>query len=316
MNIEHSHVAGIRAIGRPATRIGHGRVGYRPDIDGLRAVAVVLVLLYHLGVRFARGGLIGVDVFFVISGYLITSIILDDLDAGQFSLLRFYERRVRRIFPALFVVLVATTVVAVWLLLPSELTTYAKSLIAAVFFVANIFYYDLGGYFTSTAESQPLVHVWSLAVEEQFYVFFPLLLMALYRFRNGAAVAPGLILIALLSLGVSIPLVYVSPDAAFYLLPPRAWELLTGCILALGIVPDVTSKFARDILAAAGLVAILVAGAVYNRSVTFPGFAALVPCLGAAAIIHCGRQRDATATKLLASRPEIFIGLISYSLSL
>ena len=289
---------------------------YRPDIDGLRAIAVVLVVMYHLGVGFTKGGFVGVDVFFVISGFLITQIIGTDIRDGCFSLVQFYERRVRRIFPALFCVLLSTSVAGALFLFPPELEYLGKTLGAATGFVANILFYNGSGYFAGTSELIPLLHTWSLAVEEQFYLLFPLALAPLLRWRGGSRCVPVFALGAALSLASCLVLTKYERSAAFFLLPPRAWELLLGCLLALGAFPEFRSRPLRQLASAAGLVAILIAGGAFNRTVSFPGWAALLPCLGAVLVIHTGARGDTLVCRLLSSRGAVFIGLVSYSLYL
>lgn len=287
---------------------------YRPDIDGLRALAIFAVVIYHLG-KLSKGGFIGVDVFFVISGYLITTIILNDMEAGRFSIAGFYERRVRRIFPALFACLAATTIAGYFLMFPAEFVSLAKSVIAATFFVANLFYAETTGYFQVPAQTLPLIHTWSLAVEEQFYLLFPLALILLARFGNKATVAV-LTIAGFASLIWSELLVRTQSDAGYYLLAPRGFELLIGSLLAFNAVPEIKTQKTREVLSALGLLAILIPTFAYNKSTPFPGLWALVPCLGAAALIHTGRLQDTFASKLLSSRPFVGLGLISYSLYL
>ena len=287
---------------------------YRPDIDGLRAVAIFAVVIYHLG-KLSKGGFIGVDVFFVISGYLITSIILSDMEAGRFSIASFYERRIRRIFPALFACLAATTIGGYFLMFPAEFVFLAKSVLAATFFVANLFYAETAGYFQAPTQTLPLIHTWSLAVEEQFYLLFPLALILLARFGNKATVAV-LTVTAFASLVWSEVLVRTQSDAAYYPLAPRGFELLIGSLLAFGSVPEIKTQKAREVLSAFGLLAILIPTFAYNKTTPFPGLCALVPSFGAAALIHTGRLRDTFASKLLSSRPFVSLGLISYSLYL
>jgi len=194
---------------------------YRREIDGLRALAVVPVILFHAGFGFVRGGFVGVDVFFVISGYLITGIILADLASGRFSIARFYERRARRILPALFLVMAASLPFAWWWLLPSDLKEFAQSLIAIPLFVSNILFLRKSGYFDTAAELKPMLHTWSLAVEEQFYLLFPLLLMLAWRLRRNWLLAL-LLGIALASLAAAQWGALHHPMASFFLLPTRA----------------------------------------------------------------------------------------------
>lgn len=289
-------------------------IQHRSDIDGLRAVAVGLVVLFHLGLP-VHGGFVGVDVFFVISGYLITSILHGDLERGRYSLLEFYQRRARRILPALLAMLLLSTLAALWLLLPSDLRGFGLSLGSTALFVSNIYFWIDTGYFAAAAEARPLLHTWSLAVEEQFYLLFPLLLAALHRhLRPGLRGLLALLTVA--SLLYSEWLRGQAPASAFYLLPARAWELLLGSLLALGAVPALRSRAQREALGLVGLAAILGSALFYSEKTAFPGFSALLPCLGAALLIHSGAARDSLGYRLLSLPPLVFLGLISYSLYL
>lgn len=291
---------------------------YRPDIDGLRAVAVLAVVLHHLSASLVPGGYVGVDVFFVISGYLITRIISREMEEGTFTFARFYERRARRIFPALFAVLVVTLVAGYFLLLPSDYAATLRGALGTLFFASNIvFWRDMAaGYFAATdAGLNPLLHTWSLAVEEQFYVFFPVLLLLCYRYFRRHIVLI-LVVCAVVSLAGAALLVQSKSVAVFFLSPFRVWELLAGSLLAFNAVPALKSRAVREVVAGAGLLAILVACLVYDAKTTFPGLAALAPVLGAAAIIHAGTSGPSLAGRLLQWRPVVYIGLISYSLYL
>ena len=214
--------------------MGNKTVGYRPELDGLRAVAVASVLLYHLGSPISPGGFVGVDVFFVLSGFLITRLIAEELRNGEFSPSQFYERRIRRIVPALFVVCACCTVAAVIVLLPHELKRFSSSLIAAALSVSNFWFLHHSDYFSPAVETQPLLHTWSLAVEEQFYILFPLMLVA--AFKLGPKRTRTLIwTLFAISLILSITMLGKHPMGTFYLIHTRAWELLTGSIIALRI---------------------------------------------------------------------------------
>lgn len=301
--------SGVAASAKPASHIR-----YQAHIDGLRAVAVVPVVLCHAGFTAMSGGFVGVDVFFVISGFLITSLIVSDLDAGTFSLIGFYERRIRRILPALLAVIAACSLVAWLVFMPVEFAYFARSVIASVFFGSNVLFWQESGYFDAAAQVKPLLHTWSLAVEEQFYIFFPLLLMFLHRMGRGRLLA-ALGVIAVVSFGLNIWTTYDKPEFAFFMSPPRFWELLLGAFLALGVVPTVSSRLGNELLAALGLALILVAVFAYSDAMNFPGFAVLAPVAGAALVIFCGHQ-DCVIARLLSSRPFVFVGLISYSLYL
>jgi peptidoglycan/LPS O-acetylase OafA/YrhL len=284
---------------------------YRADLDGLRAVAIVPVVLYHFGVPFFGGGFVGVDVFFVISGYLITRIILAAHRDRTFSFARFYERRARRLLPTLATALLATFIVSLFVMTPQDLAAYCRSMFYALIFAANFYFADEGGYFTPTLELAPLLHTWSLAVEEQFYIVWPLLIGLLLRFlsRYAAAVA-ALLLVA--SFVVSADLVVVKPHAAFYLPHARAWELLAGCILALVTLPT-PRRWTADAAGALGLALILFTVIAYDTATPFPGLAAIPPVLGAALVIWAGQAEPSLVNKLLSFRPLVGIGLVSYA---
>jgi peptidoglycan/LPS O-acetylase OafA/YrhL len=293
-------------------------LSYRSDIDGLRAVAVLAVVLHHLSAPLVPGGYVGVDVFFVISGFLITQIIGREMDQGAFTFAGFYERRIRRIFPALFVVLIVTLISGYIFLLPSDYRATLRAAIGTVFFVSNVVFWrdTAAGYFAATdATLNPLLHTWSLAVEEQFYLLFPLLLLFCMRYlRRHTNVI--LFVCTLVSLAGAILFVNSKSVAVFFLSPFRGWELLVGAILALNALPLFASRVVREFVVTAGLSAILCAGFLYSSETTFPGFTALAPVLGAAAIIHAGSSGVTTVGLLLRNRFAVGIGLISYSLYL
>jgi peptidoglycan/LPS O-acetylase OafA/YrhL len=289
--------------------------GYRPEVDGLRALAILPVVLFHYRAPGFGGGFVGVDVFFVISGYLITSLIQHEMDQGTFSLARFCERRVRRIFPALFAMLTIVSLAALIFFFPVDLVRYAQSLFATALFAANFEFWREAGYFDVAANQKPLLHLWSIAVEEQFYLVYPALLLALRRVSPWQRIA-AIAIVFLASFALSVWGAGSAQVAAFYLLPTRAWELMLGALLALGAVPALKSAMASDALVLLGLV--LIAGSVlgFTPQTPFPGFAALAPCLGAALVIYAAHPERTIAGKLLATRPLVFIGLISYSLYL
>lgn len=286
---------------------------YRADIDGLRAIAVLPVVLYHAGFGFP-GGFVGVDVFFVISGYLITSLILKDADAGAFSLVTFWERRVRRILPPLLPVLAATFVVGWYWMLPTDFQNLGGAIASQSLMMTNIWFWTLGGYFNPTADTEPLLHLWSLAVEEQFYLLFPLLLVALRRFRISTV--GTLIVLAAGSFALSAVGVFVDASATFYLMPTRAWELLLGSLLCLTPTLKPERQWLAQLAAPAGIAMILAVSWTYTKSTPFPGVAALPPCLGAALVIWAGSGTPTLTGHLLAAFPLRSIGLISYSLYL
>ncbi len=297
---------------------------YRPDIDGLRAIAVGTVVLFHAGIC-CSGGYIGVDVFFVISGFLITSLLLKDLDRGTFTFVGFWERRTRRIAPALFVVSAATLVAGWLLLLPVDLINLGRATASQAVFAANVFYWLDSGYFSAASDEKPLLHTWSLAVEEQFYFIAPVLLWALYHVKPLRGRTSLLVLMTLgivSSFLVSVYGVARHPVAAFYLLPTRAWELLLGSLVA--TLPPIPSplnrRTVRDFAATTGFASILVPAFLYTKETPFPGVAALAPCLGTALLIWANGRTEGTAptfiARLLSLNPIVFVGLISYSLYL
>lgn len=286
---------------------------YRPDIDGLRALAVLPVLLYHAGVPGFSGGFIGVDIFFVISGFLITGIIAREIDAGEFSILTFYERRARRILPALLAMIAFVLVGASWLFLPSDFEKVAPSALAAIFFLANVWLFTETGYFQASAETTPLLHTWSLGVEEQFYIGVPILLILVARFAPGWRLK-SLIALTLVSFGWAVLKQADTDGFAFYMLPTRAWELFAGSLLALGAVPAIRNRWLAEAICVFALAAIVWATASYDYNTVFPGTAAVAPVLAAAALIHCA---PGTWTgRLLSLKGPVWIGLISYSLYL
>ncbi len=287
---------------------------YRADIDGLRGIAVLLVFAYHLGTARCRGGFVGVDVFFVISGYLIGSIILSEIESSKFSLASFYERRIRRILPALFVVLCVSCCFAYRYLLPVESTEFAKSLLAATFSASNIFFLHQSGYFDGPAAMKPLLHTWSLAVEEQFYLFLPLFLLAIRR-CSPTRKRYWVISVATISFLISVVGVFRSREATFYLAHTRAWELLLGTLIAMDLFPMISPVW-RNVAASIGLVLIACASYFFNSATPFPGAFALVPCVGAALIIAAGRSGPSVIGQALSFSPLVFVGMISYSLYL
>jgi peptidoglycan/LPS O-acetylase OafA/YrhL len=287
---------------------------YRPDIDGLRAVAVLSVLAYHTGIKGAPGGYVGVDVFFVISGYLISFIVFSEIAASRFSVIAFYERRIRRIFPALFGMLIVFSALVTLCLFPNELVDYGKSMLAATASVSNFYFWQHSGYFDSPT-SNPLLHTWSLAVEEQFYITFPLFLVLIRRFFPQR-LRISVVVLFFISLLVSIFVVLYDRSTAYYMPYTRAWELLLGTILSLGMFPRLSAAWQRNLSTLAGIGMIAIAVNFYTLETLFPGFSALLPCLGAALIIGAGESGSSLVRAVLSWRPVVFIGLISYSLYL
>src|SRR5262245_22386561 len=294
------------------SRIGEAAsLKYRPDIDGLRAVAVLLVLFYHFQITPFTGGFVGVDIFFVISGYLITSLIRGEMANGEFSLIAFYERRVRRILPALFFMLLATTALAGLILFPYDLMRYSRSLIATVLFGSNFYFWSTVDYFDIAAELKPLLHTWSLAVEEQFYFLYPALFCAL-RGASQRKLIHVIGAIFIVSLGANIWALRFAPASDFYLLPFRGWELMLGALLALR--PLGSAGRIRAASAWSGVALILFSAFAFSIDTPFPGEYALVPCIGAACLIYAGPHT--IVGRMLSWRPVVSIGLISYSLYL
>lgn len=292
-----------------------GKTAYRPDIDGLRAVAVTAVVLFHVAQSYLPGGFVGVDIFFVISGYLISAHIIGDAKAGRFSPFSFYSRRIRRILPAVTVLMAVVTALSIWRFFPFELIGYGKSLLATLASGSNIWFWSSVGYFGPAAESLPLLHTWSLGVEEQFYLVFPLLVLGVMRWapRRLPLVVAGVLVVSLI---LSVVALKTFPVGGFYLLPTRAWELLIGTILALGVVPDIKTAIWRNVIGFAGLTLIGLSILLYSPTTPFPGIAALAPCLGAALVIHSGRREKTLVSWALSLPPLVFVGLISYSLYL
>lgn len=285
---------------------------YRPEIDGLRAVAVVAVILFHAGFVPFSGGFVGVDVFFVISGYLITSLIYEEISAGNFSLARFYERRARRILPALYLICLACVPFAYFWMFPSDLQDFSESLIAVNLFVSNVLFWLESGYFDTAAELKPLLHTWSLAIEEQFYIFFPLLLLLL-RALSRRFIFVFICAMSLGSLAIAEYGSHYYPGATFYLVPSRSWELGVGALLSIaigsnravgGIVQRTGSLF--------GLTLICYAIFAFDSATRFPSLWALIPVIGTALVILYA-SGDEIVGRILSWKPIVGVGLVSYS---
>jgi peptidoglycan/LPS O-acetylase OafA/YrhL len=290
-------------------------IRYRADIDGLRALAVLAVVAFHADVPGTGGGFVGVDVFLVISGFLIASLLLDELSVGRLFLLDFYKRRVLRIFPALVPMLAATLALG-WAIFPAEdYRNLGASALAAATFVSNLYFLQDAGYFSTAAEANPLLHTWSLSVEEQYYLLFPPYLLAIRRFdaraRRWATVA-----LWLASFVLSVVLVEKDPKAAFYILPTRTWELLTGVLLAMGLVREPKSWFEARISVLTGLALIGASIVGYGPSTRIPGLAAIPPVFGAAFVIWAGLSSTPPPLRVLTARASNYIGRISYPLYL
>lgn len=293
------------------------RPPHRPDVDGLRAIAVLAVIFFHAGAPGVWGGFVGVDVFFVISGFLITGILRQQLADGSLSLMRFYERRVRRIFPGMVFLLLAVMALSCLTLLPLDIEKVGRSALSAVFFVSNHHFLATSGYFAGAAHEQPLLHTWSLAVEEQFYLFWPLLMWGAHRlgWRSSTWVACGI----LLSLGVSEWMVQQDADAAYYLAISRAWELGVGAWLAMTPVSSLERRHLPGwAMALLGLGLIAYSVRAFNSMTAFPGLSAIVPVMGAALVIRAGRDSGANnvVSRALGHRALVWVGQRSYALYL
>ena len=299
-------------------RVAAAAFGYRAEVDGLRAIAVIPVVLAHAGFEWFVGGYIGVDVFFVISGYLITGIILNDHRNGEFSLVHFYERRARRIIPALFLVLLSCLPFAWLWMTPHHLKGFSQSLVAVSAFSANVYYFLKSGYFDVGSEETPLLHTWSLGVEEQYYIFFPVLVILCWRWgpRTLTWLVTGT---ALVSFGLSDWASHAHPIGNFYLIPTRAWELALGSFLAIAAFESgSTARLdlkVRELLGVLGLALIIASVFAYDRLTRYPGLYALPPTIGAALVLANARS-DTTVGKLLSMRAMVVVGMTSYSVYL
>ena len=296
---------------------------YRPEVDGLRALAVVPVILFHADFYLFAGGFVGVDIFFVISGYLITTIIIKELDAGNFSIVNFYERRARRILPALFFVMLVCLPLSWVFLISPDMQNFGQSLVAVSVFGANILFWLTGGYFETASELKPLLHTWSLSLEEQFYVIFPVLMLTLWRFRKRLVVTI-LVTIGLVSLAFAQLSVVAYPDASFYLLHTRAWELLVGSFVAFYFYwfsrrsdhrQVFESRWLHELCGVSGLVLIVYAIFTFDAETPFPSLYTLIPVVGTALILTFANPNTLVG-KLFCHKALVGIGLISYSLYL
>ncbi len=286
---------------------------YRPEIDGLRALAIIPVILFHAGIKFTSGGYVGVDIFFVISGYLITSIIISEIEGNHFSLSNFYKRRAKRILPALFFFLFLSTIVAFFISPPHLLKDFGQSLFAKSLFLANIFFYIETEYFNDFSETAMLLHTWSLSVEEQYYLFFPLILLFFYKLRFLI-----IFVITISSLILSEKLISLDAPFSFYMLPTRFWELGVGSLISIlfnKFSYIQKNKLINELFSGLGLILILIPIFIFDKFTQFPGFNALVPVLGTALIIFFSSSNN-NVGKLLSNRYLVKIGLISYSLYL
>ena len=288
---------------------------YRRDIDGLRCLAIVPVVLFHVGADYFPAGFVGVDIFFVISGFLITSVIRQEIRQNSFTIAGFYERRCRRILPALIAMISACFFVGYFTMLPGQYADFGSSAMAALLFVSNGFFWRQTGYFSPAAGWMPLLNTWSLAVEEQYYIIFPIFMWMVRRWRvSGQLLVVGIVFAV--SFLMSAYGAYRHPSAAFYLTPFRAWELLLGVLIAYSPSPTLAVRWLRELASFAGLLMLLVPIVVYDARTPFPGFAAVVPCLGTAILLVAGGAGSSIVKSVLSHRVLVFVGLISYSLYL
>lgn len=284
---------------------------YRNSINGLRAIAVTSVILFHSGLGVIPGGYVGVDIFFVISGYLITGIIYQEIQTGSFSWKNFYERRSRRIFPALLLVITVSLPFAWLILLPGDMKEFYKSIAFTTIFSPNIFFYRQSGYFDTQIELKPLVHAWSLGVEEQFYFVFPLLLVAAHKWCKKY-IFSLMVFGAVISLLICQNQITYDDRAAFYLLPGRFWELLIGSLISVGLYQKKIILKSNILLSLVGIFLIFYSFFGYDSATIFPGFAAIPPTLGTALILLYAPDKSLIGA-ILSNRYLAFIGLISYS---
>ncbi|MBC8128197.1 MAG: acyltransferase [Gloeobacteraceae cyanobacterium ES-bin-144] len=291
--------------------------GYRPDIDGLRAIAILGVLLYHIDHLLLGGGFVGVDVFFVISGFLITSLMAREIEAGRFTITQFYERRIRRIFPALFCMIVGCCVATWFMLLPADMTRFATSVKYVAISIPNLYFLEeIQDYFSPAVSQLPMLHTWSLGVEEQFYFVFPLVLTSLYRYvRNSDMRLTVIAAVFIVSFTTSCIAVHEQPAEAFFLLPYRAWEMMLGSLLAMTKLRFESVRW-NHVGGVTGLLMILASMAMYTEETAFPGLAALAPCMGTGLLILSGADPRTITARLLSCKPLVFVGLISYSVYL
>src|SRR5215471_5754383 len=296
----------------------YARQAYRADIDGMRAVAIIVVVLFHAFPTKVHGGFVGVDIFFVISGYLISGIILRSVAAGGFDFLLFYARRVKRLFPALALVFAASLAFGWFALFPEELKHLGQHMAAGAAFVGNFLLWTEAGYFDSASELKPLLHLWSLAIEEQFYLIFPLTIWAMWRARIRTL--PVLVVLILISFTLNVIIVAIDPVAAFFLPHTRFWELLAGALLAAleisrGARAEPDARRWKELWSSLGLLLVVAAAFGINRNKAFPGFWALFPVVGTWLLIWSGPDTW-VSRKILAVRPMVWIGSISYPLYL
>ena len=291
---------------------------YRPDIDGLRAIAVLSVILFHIDKALIPGGFVGVDIFFVISGYLISLNILKDVERGYFSIADFYRRRIKRIAPPMLIVVAVTLVTAQMLILPEDAEKAAQSGLWSLLSLANVYFwlYQDTGYFAAASSEIPLLHLWSLGIEEQFYIFWPLILMAAYRPLQAKAFFIAAALIGLGSFVLGELLFERAPSFVYYMLPTRAGELLMGSMVAFFVLRQVGRRVPEKAVPPMAVIGILLLGFSFfmlSEGLVFPGLRAIPPTLGTASLIFAGHCNNNIVSRLLALKPMVWVGLISYS---
>jgi peptidoglycan/LPS O-acetylase OafA/YrhL len=287
---------------------------FRKDVNGLRAVAVIPVIIYHFKPEYCPGGYIGVDVFFLISGFIITKVILKEIEKGSFSLIHFYAKRIRRILPALICMICGTLLIGAFFLPPQTYRSLSNQSIAAFLPFSNLYYYLKQGYFQSSEYQYPLLHTWSLAVEEQFYLAYPLLLTIAFRFFSKYIKNFFFII-----LGFSISIaIYLIDDnnLSFYMPFTRAWEFLIGATLAANIIPEVKSRLSSNVLSYLGVICIILSYIIFSNKDTCPTLYAPISLIGTSLIIHSGNSHKSHIYEALSFKPITFIGIISYSLYL
>lgn len=286
---------------------------YRPEIDCLRAVAVLAVIGFHAGIPGLSGGFVGVDVFYVISGFLITKIVTDSLGGGRFSFLQFYARRIKRLLPAASALLLVTVAVGALILTHFEFRELSKSAMFSAAFLANLWFMQNSGYFDQASDLSPLIHMWSLSVEEQFYLVFPALIFVAHRLAGLAGLRTVIGVVTAISFGLSVALSAHYPDFAFYMLPTRAWELGIGGLLSLYPPLDPERKRTGQLLSAGALALIGVGAFGLAHDDIYPGYLALLPVTGSALALYATTSETNLVRRLLAAGPMVLVGRFSYS---
>jgi peptidoglycan/LPS O-acetylase OafA/YrhL len=289
------------------------KISYRAEIDGLRAIAVLAVIIFHAGIEQLSGGFIGVDIFYVISGYLITNIIITSVKNQQFSYRSFYARRAKRLLPAALTMILVTVVFAAFILSPEKYYQLAKSAEFSSLFMANVWFMKNSGYFDLSTQISPLVHMWSLSIEEQFYFFYPFIVLTAYKIGKIRGIFWSIVIIILSTFVLNLSLINTHPNFTFYMLPTRAWELGLGALIH--FIPSLKTKQKTlvNVLSFTGLAGIFYSLFFITEHDAYPGYLALIPTLATAFIIYSLYQQHTSISRLLASKPLVFIGNISYS---